>query len=228
MRLDWAINEKLGIDAIDKNEAAEIARVLSVDCKYYLNEIKSEFLSRDPRWSMFYRGIREHKVNSNIESIQPRKDREPLDMPVAVHDDLDRLFKKKFGWFVRSEGVFVTPSPLNAYGYGKACIFFPIGNYKYVWSPKIEDLYVYLKSEKHLGSVFLHSIGRVVLSPEEEKIYNTVIKNVVNLYIDRNLSKALHLKNEVSFLVREYYVLPESSSVVQSALALLQDILQNK
>jgi hypothetical protein len=36
-----------------------------------------------------------------------RKNRKPLDTPLQIHNYWNNLFQKKFGWKVRSEGVFV-------------------------------------------------------------------------------------------------------------------------
>ncbi len=74
-----------------------------------------------------------------------RKNRKPLDTPIKLHNILDKMFQKKFGWKARSEGVFAAgkwyfSGSKDTY-YGDTYLFFPIGNFKYVWSPKIDDLY---------------------------------------------------------------------------------------
>jgi hypothetical protein len=75
-------------------------------------------------------------------------------MPDELHDYLDEQFKKKFGWKARSEGVFCVRSKQIAYNYGNPYSVFPIGNYKYIYSNKIHDLYVHFDELKEIPAVF--------------------------------------------------------------------------
>lgn len=54
----------------------------------------------------------------------------------------DEFFYKKFRWKPRSEGVFTIGDIKSIRGvYGIPYIFVPIGEYKYLWSPDVDDLY---------------------------------------------------------------------------------------
>ena len=75
-----------------------------------------------------------------VTKIKPRKDRKPLDTVRDLHDYLDELFKKYHGWNARSEGVFATPKLSLAKGFGKPFYMYPIGDFKFLYNPKSEDI----------------------------------------------------------------------------------------
>lgn len=111
----------------------QIKEILDRDCAQYLKEIKYEY-------PLLFRGS--HKPTKDIRKVTHRKNRNPSDTPKPLHDKLNDLFEKRFGWPVRG-GIFTVPSKSIADNYGTPFVFFPIGDYKYVYSPKIEDLFQY-------------------------------------------------------------------------------------
>jgi len=113
---------------------------LKKDCKPFLKEIKKYKLF----W--FWRGS--EKDVKHYEKFETRKNRRPRDTPLWIHNILNKEFKKKFGWSVRSEGVFASSDKYGLYIYGEENMFFPVGKYKYVWSPKVNDLLSYIKIKK--------------------------------------------------------------------------------
>ena len=71
-----------------------------------------------------------------------RDDRHPMDTPDDIQEKVDDIFEEKFGWRPRSNSVFCTGDWDMAENYGLSVYsIFPIGKYKYVWSPKIYDFY---------------------------------------------------------------------------------------
>jgi hypothetical protein len=71
-----------------------------------------------------------------IKEFKTRLDRRPVDLNIDLHHFFDKELEKKFGWKPRSQGVFVWNdiNELNE-------LFFPIGDFKYVYSPEVHDLY---------------------------------------------------------------------------------------
>lgn len=110
----------------------------------------------------------------------------------SVHDKLDGLFYKKFGWKVRSEGVFCTGRKSETLMYGITYIIFPKGQFKFVWSPDVLDLYTWTK-----GHISSRKGGSKV--PDFE--------SVVDTYRDDNLSYAIKEGNEVALKCKEYYLI---------------------
>jgi hypothetical protein len=71
----------------------------------------------------------------------PRKKRLPSDMDRGDQKLFDKAFYKVFGWHPRSEGLFVTGNYSSANRYGPIYQIFPIGNFKFIYSKDVEDLY---------------------------------------------------------------------------------------
>jgi len=128
MRLTKYINE------IKQFNYDDVIDALKKNCAPFLKELK-----QTGRKKFLFRG---HQYASRtITKKKTRQDRTPKDMDEKTSSYLDNLFKKKFGWFARSAGVFATADIGETYEYGKPFLFFPIGKYKYIWSPVVDDLY---------------------------------------------------------------------------------------
>ena len=127
MKLKRYLTESTGvfgvIDAIEK------------DCKPYMKFLKSikysHFLIRDD--SGRYDSFIKKKV---------RKDRRPSDSTMTDHKKMDEWLLNRFGWKARSEALFCYGAgirDLSTFDY----MVFPIGNFKFVWSPDIRDAWNY-------------------------------------------------------------------------------------
>ena len=110
----------------------QFIQLLDKDCKKIIDLYKktNSFLWRGTDHSKDFLIKKGHKT-----------EREPIDIPVPIHKHLNKMFKKKFGWNVR-DGIFVSPDLLQAeqYGGNLPYMFFPAKQFKYVWSPDIDDL----------------------------------------------------------------------------------------
>lgn len=73
-----------------------------------------------------------------------RSNRTPLNTSQSTQQLLDQWFIKKFGHPYRSSGIYTTGDRNEAAEYGDVYRIFPIGQFSFVWSPKISDLYVEL------------------------------------------------------------------------------------
>jgi len=177
----------------------EILDKLKTDCKPFLKELnKGGFL---------YRGT--NKNFKDIEKMVPRTDRLPLGTDMDVHIFLDKLFKKKFGWKVRSEGVFVNPNVYETTQYGRPYFFFPIGKYKYVWSPDVNDLTIYIEDEMEDAWAEYHDEygyeDEWDEEPEEdEPDEEKMMKRTVDSYISKGLIN--NKRNEMAFKCKSYYL----------------------
>jgi hypothetical protein len=165
-------------------EIEETVKVISNNCKPFLKEIK-------PIGAPLQRGIKSTIIDTYIRR-KSRKNRKPKDMELKWHKELDELFLEKFGWRARSGGVFTQVSPKF---YSNPYLFFPAGNYKYVWSPKIQDLFREVDS-------FLLSTGE---EPPSRKA-NIWAQKIISTYISTGLSKAMKTNNEITFKCDAYYL----------------------
>jgi hypothetical protein len=123
-----------------------------------------------------------------IHKKKVRKDRKPKDMDIKTHKELNKLFHKKFGWKVRSEGLFCTGNINEAGGYGYEFLVFPIGEFKYVWSPEIRDLYSFIEEMKGEGLEY-------------------DLQKIVNSYKNKSMADGIKKKMEFSIKCDEYYMI---------------------
>lgn len=142
------------------------------------------------------------KKKSRVEKRNPR------DMPEGIHNKLNLIFKKKFGWPVRN-GIFVSGSASSIEEYGHTYAFFPKNGFKYCWSPKIRDLYVWIDQEIGRDAFEKGILRRIEKWEEvEEKVLNKIILNALNQYTDKKIELAISndVDREIIFNVKEYYL----------------------
>lgn len=174
-----------------------IEKVLS-DCEKYLNEFSNDI--------RLWRGVN-YSVDG-IFKVIPRKDRRPKDTPLQVQNILDTHFKRRFGWKARSEGVFVSNDNNQAGEFGKYIYrFMPIGDYKYVWSPGINDLTAYLEEEDVISS----SGGRFTIRYTGDM--DETLGYVVDSYRDHGLKSVSVKGKEVSFYCPDGYYLMDAGFI---------------
>ena len=187
-------------------------------CKPFINEIKDYFPQRE-EFQFLYRGFqflyRGFKIPKNNTYIYKKQvDRKPVSTPDEYHYLFNKVFNYIFKWNVRSDGVFTTTQYHTAAGYGTPMLVFPIGDYRYVFSENVYDLYThteYLDEMIHDEIVYKYSIDDL----QDEDIRNEVRYNVVEHYIDENyqdhdLMLAFDSGVEIVFDCTEYYLFPGS------------------
>jgi len=143
------------IDNIDNIES-ELIDLIKRDCAPFLKEFdfpvfRGAHIERPE--DIYYNG--EKDINGSISSENKfiyskrkmRHNRYPESTPREIHDDLNESFREKFGVNVRN-GIFTSLDYNLAERFGDGdFMFFPIGEYKYYWSPIIRDLWDFI-SEK--------------------------------------------------------------------------------
>ena len=225
------------LDYIDESvsdivTSSDIISMLKRDCMPFIKEIQSCV-------RLLYRGsLREYE---GIVKITARSNRIPKDSPLKMHNYFDKLFEQKFGWKARSEGVFATSDSNEAGNYaittagiqtGNVYLFFPIGQFEYVFSHRIHDFFNFsrflfptwktgpenienFKLNKFKESVYsLLSILRVTRvydkeiegNTDPESISKIVSREMIDTYTDRGLSRAIASNSEISFKCKEYYL----------------------
>lgn len=154
-------------------EFEEILNNIRMECNEYIKEMDyGKFL---------YRGVK--KSVKDYKYIVPRKNRRPSDMPIEVHNLLNKSFKKKFGWECRN-GVFASGYRKIKGSYGQQYMFFPVNGYKYVWAPKITDLWC--------------EFNRF------NKVNDEMIEKLVNRYINKHINNIY--TEEIVFKCKGYYL----------------------
>lgn len=90
---------------------------------------------------------------------KPVLDRKPKDTDILIHKGFDEIFQKKFGYKARSESMFVTGSYRSARFYGDLYAIYPIGNFKFVWSDEITDLFSKIRDVANISDYLMYIEG---------------------------------------------------------------------
>lgn len=180
----------------EEHDYSKIIEMIKRDCGPFLNAAKHKLM---------FRGVAGlHSAQRNIEGRMVyykkdvRKDRRPLSSGKIDHELMDEWFESEFRLTPRSTGLF----GIGAKGfdftnsYGSPCIIFPIGPIKYVWSPKVTDIYVNM----HIPAE----------DRETPAIYREAVFKFLedSNYTDINLDKALETRNEIMVVCSSYYAFP--------------------
>ena len=122
---DYLIEEEKGL--------AYYVPKIQAECKPFLKDI------RNAGGTLF----RDDTKNRNkpIWKKVTRTNRKPLDSPIDLHNILDDWFLKKFGWRARSNALFCWPLKFTSQYVSNKWLVFPAGNYKFIWSDKVDDLW---------------------------------------------------------------------------------------
>jgi hypothetical protein len=171
-----------------------------------------------------------------------RKDRKPLDMNSDASELFDKKFMEKFGIKPRSSGVFSTTdwNIASVYPRGRNTgifLFFPIGEYKYLWSPDIKDLYNkisydnwyrFLKRKEsgirsYKNNHFDYDeTGKLVGDLSDEQIAEILkleaketIEKMVESYQTHGLKEAMEKKHEITFICDEYYLIDFDERIIK-------------
>jgi len=138
-----------GIEIWYNSNFEKICKMIDRDCQPWLAELKEI-------GNLYYRGFEIDKILNRRYSknhddkpmlthidmfrIKSQSERKPLSTDSYTHKTIDDYFLKEFGWRARSQGVFATPEEFVSV-YGEPYVFFPVGEYEYLWSKQIYDLF---------------------------------------------------------------------------------------
>ncbi len=185
---------------IENENPNDIINLLHKNCSDYFKYIRYGVKS--------FRGTK--KNISIYKKFTPRTDRTSLSTPKHTHKYLNKLFKEKFGWNVRSEGVFVSSYLDAIYQYGEPYYFYPSNGFKVIYSNNITDLYLDIKYE-HSGK-FSDLLSKDYLLSKDPfdkdniKKLSDELMSYFNTGGPQDINKALQTFNEVVFKCKFYYL----------------------
>lgn len=134
MRLQKYITED-NVKNMDYLDFDKVIDFIQKRCKPFLQEIRACH-SR-----LLIRGKSDFNVDK-FARVKRRTNRKPMNMHPDFMAFLDDVFQDVFGWRPRSTGVFAEFSKTIRSGYGTPYLLFPIGNFRYLYSNDIDDLYM--------------------------------------------------------------------------------------
>ena len=133
---------EVGSEEFRQQEIKKLAVDVWTNCQPFLKQIKYNPSTEDN--VKLYRGQEGGTgvwKGSGYDVLHKvRSDRKPRDTSPKLHRIVNAWMLQKFGWYVRSEGLFTCGSPGVSKNYGSTCVIYPIGRFQYVWSEKIEDM----------------------------------------------------------------------------------------
>ena len=198
MRLKHYIIENISTEEVNK-----VRNLITKNC----SDISKLYKKHN---KVFYRGTSDSKPF--LEKKGRLTDRKPRDTNIEIHNQLNRLFKKEFGWPVRN-GI----SASNSHGqtkyyageYGTSYVFFPINEFKYCWSKSYSDLY---NDAPFMKRDFPKQWSNKEIKEWVDKYMNE-FTSIIETYTDKNLDKVLRMgdtsfdnRREVMFNSKKYYL----------------------
>lgn len=104
-----------------------------IGCDHFLDSLGEEF-------AYLWRGFGRKNFHGVVE-LGPIKDRSPRDTPEWIHQLADQWFFDRFGVKYRSESLFCTGDKSVASHYGNIYPVAPRGEFRFCWSPVVQDFY---------------------------------------------------------------------------------------
>jgi len=189
-----AINNSAG----DSTVIDKIQKYLLENCQPYLEQI-----GYDTNKYVLYRGI----INGGSAIINVHRvrldDRAPSDTPGECHRLINNYFTQKFGEPFRN-AMFATSVESDAAIYAiesGASVVFPIGNFTFVWSPRISDMFTdFIDSDG-----FDEKFGDCELDGSEERLFEILPKL---RYQNTDLKAAISSGHEIMIRCKNYVSLP--------------------
>ena len=169
----------------------------------YMGVHCSKFLKDAMRGGRFMWSGRKNR-HSNWFVGDVRKGRRPVDSSNQLHDKMDDMFLKKFGFRARSNVLFCTGSHNTTSYYGNTYSIWPIGDYKFVWSPSVRDIVVELENMEDEWES-----GYPLTSTEEEKDVRETgrLEDLMRKYTDKDIKAAIKSGNEIMLHCKKYVAL---------------------
>ena len=212
------------VDYLDGEQPEDIARRIYKNCKPFLEESGFEVNAHGDPKSCAWRGVSNLSPSKVFFTQSQVKWRRPTDTNPKIHGALDGALEREFGHKYRSEGIFGSGAKKMASGYGTPYLFFPIGSFSYVWSPKIEDAYHVFDGAKHgvdpeALEIFHHYFGMDEIHASDDSAelldeYTARLQQLLSRdtfrifgYTDDNLAAALRAGVEIMFHCPTYYLL---------------------
>lgn len=174
------------------NELVHQIRRIKTHCQPFLEQSNGNFLWRGLRGGGNY-------INKDIRL----DNRRPTDTPGRLHKKFNDYFTKEFGAPFRN-AMFTSGNPKLVDDYGRVYAVFPEGDFKFLWSDSVADLFgkwqeTYKPDYRH-GESAEDSQER--LTTAENKFMK---KHMMTGYYDNNMDAAIHSGNEIMVRSAGYY-----------------------
>ena len=171
---------------ITRPELNKIIKLIHKNCQPFLTQAKGGAL---------YRGLKEdeHFLKKKAR-LQGRK---PLNTPGDIHKMLNQFFTLKHGEPFR-DAMFATGNMNIADNYGNALYrVFPIGQFEFLWSPKVHDLY---QEWENMDTDWYATPAE--MKKLHKKFHD---RHLAKNYKTTGMAQAISSKNEIMIRCKNYY-----------------------
>lgn len=181
MRLIKYINEEKSFN--------EWAPIIKKDCAKFIKDIRGAKGTLN-RLDSYLGG---NALKNAVIKKNTRSNRRVMDTPEKASIGINKLLDKKFGWKARTEnvvfcwGIAFASSEINS-----GFLIFPAGNYKYLWSPIVSDLY---------------NVFNLSGMPSDESYIKFFKERFFDSYTNKNIKKAVVSFNEIMVNCKHYYMI---------------------
>lgn len=182
----------------------QAANDIRANCQPYLRQVGNDVTQP------LYRGFNPTTVRSNFTIMKCPVDRNPTSTDSEVHWISDQWFLDQFGVRFRSNAVFASGNYYQADTYGRVCAIFPIGEFKFCYSPIITDLFDSWEDgriSRHSGDELKSAISRILTSGR---------------YQTTNLQEAIQSGSEIMIHCDTYYRINSDPFKLSTVLSTLQ------
>lgn len=202
MRYSEVMEEVLISDASDgsnkdflRSAGMEIAELIKRDCQPFLSRANGETA---------WRGIITYNSKALVQQKSIRIDRAPMSSDRRYHEFYNGVFAKMGFRTNRSNGMFCTGAYKVAFQYGVVHAVFPIGDFDFLWSPEVRDMF----------NTFQDSWPNFWKNPDDEDSmepdFEAIEKAIRDSYRENdNLVAALKSGNEIMIRGNSYYAVRE-------------------
>lgn len=197
-----------------------------VSVKELIEKNCGPFLRRSKGAGFLHRGVKDfNSLDYEIATLydgskttyavkQVRQDRKPLGTSQVVHEMIDEWFEKNFGFKARSTTMFCLgniPRTSLVAAYGTPCVVFPAGAIKFVWSPRVRDLYVSMPYENWTEVEGLKG------DELRQRIWEWLDRHE---YQDTNLDEAIKSQREIMIQCDKYYAFDAALNKMELQISL--------
>jgi len=177
------------------------------DCQPFLNEVNN-----NPFKHKLFRGVSRDAdtswadVKQYIHKPIRLENRTPRDASQEFHDGLNKWMTTNFGAPFRN-AMFCSGSKFQTHDYGDEYMIFPVGDFKFLWSPSIKDVW------SEFAGPFRNHLRKNLEAQDPHTPFNNVneiaddwFDNYFNGdYSNRNLKLAINSRKEVMIRAKSFY-----------------------
>jgi len=171
----------------------DVYAIIQKDCQSFL-----EAIGNKPKSNMLYRGVAIYAAKPIQKKQVHLTSRKPMTTNNEIHHLINDYFTRQFGEPFRN-ALFVSGDHTQASGYGNTVLsIFPIGDFTFVWSPGVNDMY---------DVTWPRPGGFSNVTPSQEAVDYTLEPYK---YTNKSFTAAIHSGNEIMIRCNEYYAVTQT------------------